>query len=54
MVVKELIELLKLCQADADVYVVSPIGKKDYLLDSVRIESDSQSRGTEIFLETLQ
>lgn len=54
MTVKELIECLKHCQCDADVYVASPDRTDDYFLDAVRIESDNREEGTIIFLDTAQ
>ena len=54
MTVRELIECLKMCQDDADVYVATPDKEDDYFLDGVRIESDSRDIGTIIFLDTAQ
>lgn len=54
MEVKELIECLEVCQQDADVYVASPNRSKDYFLDRVRIESNTRTGGTTIFLDTSQ
>ena len=54
MTVKELIDYLKHCQDDADVYVTTPDRKDDYFLDAVRIETDARSIGTVIFLDTSQ
>jgi len=54
MTVKELIELLNMCQDDADVYVASPDKEQDYFLDGVRIEIDHRTKGTMIFLDTAE
>ena len=54
MTVKELIDCLSYCRDDADIYVATPNKRKDYFLDRVRIESDSRSEGTVIFLDTAE
>lgn len=54
MTVEELIEYLRCCQDDADVYIATPNRKDDYFLEAVRIESDARSIGTIIFLDTSQ
>ena len=54
MIVSELIDCLRMCQDNAEVYVASPNRRKDYFLDGVRVESDKRDKGTVIFLDTSQ